>query len=131
MVTLIVQEPCGPTDAPQSLDCEKSVLTEICEILRAAVPELVNVTGNGALLDPTFSEPNVRLLAERLAEGAVFGAELPPQPVRTQRRSTRHFLCEFKFSSKNGGGPKLTSTFHPFGSRVNGKMMTSRVLMDG
>src|SRR5580765_6761631 len=91
-VTLMVQLPCGETEVAQSLLWEKSWLTEICEILSAAVPELVRVTGKGALVDPTFSDPKTRLLAERLADGAVFGVELPPQPVSRHMRNRKHLF---------------------------------------
>jgi hypothetical protein len=48
------------------------------EMLRAALPVLLNVTVLAAVVEPTVSLPKLRLVAERLATGA----ELPPVPER-------------------------------------------------
>jgi hypothetical protein len=75
-VAVIVQVALTATELPQVFVCAKSPLIAMAEIVRVAVPVLERVTVWGALVVPRLSLPNVRLLRETEATGAV------PVPLR-------------------------------------------------
>jgi hypothetical protein len=81
-VTLTVQVPLGVTVAPVQVAAllakSPAFVPPIVtvEMVRLAVPELVTVSVWGALVVPTFCAPNVRLVEERLTEGAPAAAEI-------------------------------------------------------
>jgi hypothetical protein len=70
-VTLI-RQPCpAAREAPQGLEeTVKSPMVVILAMFNAAPPELVKVTVCGALVVPTGSDPNVRLVAESVTLGS-------------------------------------------------------------
>ena len=87
-VTLIVQLAPAATLAPQLLVWAKSTEfappSAMLEMLSEALPVLESVTVCAALVEPIFSWPNARLVAERLTMGAAGGGGLLPPPPPPQ-----------------------------------------------
>ena len=73
---LSAQELCAPSDPGQLLVTAKSPMPPMLEIVRAAVPLLVSVTGCAALVLPTACDPKVKFDADSATTGAT------PVPVR-------------------------------------------------
>ena len=69
-VTLIVHDALAARPVPQVLVPEKSPLTVMLEIARAALPGLLRVTLCGLLLVPNACPENVNEVGDRLAAGA-------------------------------------------------------------
>jgi hypothetical protein len=67
--TAIWHDAPTPSDVPQVLVCEKSLLEVIDEIVNAPVPELVTVTVFVLLVVPTTMDPKSSELAESVACG--------------------------------------------------------------